>query len=268
MTLVRRENMHFRYLFGSAAASALLAMFAAFFASAASAQFQPPPYSYPPGGYRGAPGQDGVMRADPDDDFDEVETRAPAGAPYPYDPRAGRDPAAYEPRNPYDPRYGSNAPYDPRYGSNAPYGTQRPSGPYGALRRSRAGTKSGSAAAAPAGRGRAAAAAPDISALPEYFRAAAAAAAATRAASAAGPAEHRRRPAGGRWPEEDPKELPPQFKRQIVPYASKEPAGTIIVDTNATYLYFVQGGGAAIRYEKSGSGAKVSHGQAWKRSAV
>ena len=49
-------------------------------------------------------------------------------------------------------------------------------------------------------------------------------------------------------PEEDPKELPPQFKRQTVPYATKEPAGTIIIDTNSTYLYYVLGGGNAIRY--------------------
>ena len=46
----------------------------------------------------------------------------------------------------------------------------------------------------------------------------------------------------------DPKELPPQFKRQVVPYATKEPAGTLIIDTNATYLYYVQGDGNAIRY--------------------
>ena len=49
-------------------------------------------------------------------------------------------------------------------------------------------------------------------------------------------------------PEEDPKELPPQFKRQTVPYATKEPVGTIIIDTNSTYLYYVLGGGNAIRY--------------------
>jgi lipoprotein-anchoring transpeptidase ErfK/SrfK len=43
-------------------------------------------------------------------------------------------------------------------------------------------------------------------------------------------------------------ELPPQFKRQIVPYPSTEPAGTIIVDTPNTYLYLVLGNGQAMRY--------------------
>ncbi|NWG22912.1 MAG: L,D-transpeptidase family protein [Pseudorhodoplanes sp.] len=46
----------------------------------------------------------------------------------------------------------------------------------------------------------------------------------------------------------EPKELPPQFKRQIVPYPTREPAGTIIIDTQNTYLYYVLGGGQAIRY--------------------
>ena len=45
-----------------------------------------------------------------------------------------------------------------------------------------------------------------------------------------------------------PKELPPNLKRQLVDYSAKEPAGTIIVDTANTYLYLVLGGGKAIRY--------------------
>jgi lipoprotein-anchoring transpeptidase ErfK/SrfK len=54
-------------------------------------------------------------------------------------------------------------------------------------------------------------------------------------------------------PEERPevgprKELPSQFRRALVDYASKEPAGTIIIDTNNTYLYLVLGGGKAMRY--------------------
>jgi lipoprotein-anchoring transpeptidase ErfK/SrfK len=50
-------------------------------------------------------------------------------------------------------------------------------------------------------------------------------------------------------PETGPKkELPPQFRRTLVDYSSKEPAGTIIVDTPNTYLYLVLGGGKAIRY--------------------
>ncbi len=43
-------------------------------------------------------------------------------------------------------------------------------------------------------------------------------------------------------------DLPPQFRRQIVAFASAEPAGTIIIDTPNTYLYLVLGGGQALRY--------------------
>jgi len=45
-----------------------------------------------------------------------------------------------------------------------------------------------------------------------------------------------------------PKELPSQFRRQLVDYPSREPAGTIIIDTPNTYLYLVLGGGKALRY--------------------
>jgi lipoprotein-anchoring transpeptidase ErfK/SrfK len=43
-------------------------------------------------------------------------------------------------------------------------------------------------------------------------------------------------------------ELPPRLRRQIVTYASHEAPGTIIIDTPNTYLYYVLGGGQAIRY--------------------
>jgi lipoprotein-anchoring transpeptidase ErfK/SrfK len=45
-----------------------------------------------------------------------------------------------------------------------------------------------------------------------------------------------------------PKELAPNLRRQLVDYTTKEPAGTIIVDTANTYLYLVLGGGKALRY--------------------
>ncbi len=45
-----------------------------------------------------------------------------------------------------------------------------------------------------------------------------------------------------------PKELPENLKRQLVDFQTKEPAGTIIVDTPNTYLYLVLGGGKALRY--------------------
>jgi len=44
------------------------------------------------------------------------------------------------------------------------------------------------------------------------------------------------------------KELPPNLKKQLVDYSSREPAGTLIIDTANTYLYLVLGGGKALRY--------------------
>ena len=43
-------------------------------------------------------------------------------------------------------------------------------------------------------------------------------------------------------------ELPARFKRQIVNYPTREAAGTIIIDTPNTYLYYVLGNGQAMRY--------------------
>ncbi len=50
-------------------------------------------------------------------------------------------------------------------------------------------------------------------------------------------------------PETGPrKTLPPQFQRTLVDYRTKEPPGTLIVDTPNTYLYLVMPGGKAMRY--------------------
>jgi lipoprotein-anchoring transpeptidase ErfK/SrfK len=50
-------------------------------------------------------------------------------------------------------------------------------------------------------------------------------------------------------PETGPrKELPPQFRRTQVDYRTREPVGTIIVDTQNTYLYLVLGNNKAMRY--------------------
>jgi lipoprotein-anchoring transpeptidase ErfK/SrfK len=50
-------------------------------------------------------------------------------------------------------------------------------------------------------------------------------------------------------PETGPrKELPPQFRRQLVDYVTREPAGTIVIDTPNTYLYLVLGNNKAMRY--------------------
>ncbi len=43
-------------------------------------------------------------------------------------------------------------------------------------------------------------------------------------------------------------ELPARLKRQIVSYATREAPGTVIIDTPNTYLYYVVGGGRAVRY--------------------
>jgi lipoprotein-anchoring transpeptidase ErfK/SrfK len=46
----------------------------------------------------------------------------------------------------------------------------------------------------------------------------------------------------------EPKALPEQFRRQLVDYQTKEPAGTLVIDTPNTYLYLVLGNGKALRY--------------------
>jgi lipoprotein-anchoring transpeptidase ErfK/SrfK len=45
-----------------------------------------------------------------------------------------------------------------------------------------------------------------------------------------------------------PQELPQNLQRQLVDFKTKEPAGTIIIDTPHTYLYLIVGHGQAIRY--------------------
>jgi lipoprotein-anchoring transpeptidase ErfK/SrfK len=60
-------------------------------------------------------------------------------------------------------------------------------------------------------------------------------------------------PTSNSKPEDQPEtnqsaELPPQFRRQLVAYATTEPAGTIIIDTPHTFLYLVLGHGKALRY--------------------
>jgi lipoprotein-anchoring transpeptidase ErfK/SrfK len=49
-------------------------------------------------------------------------------------------------------------------------------------------------------------------------------------------------------PDEGPTQLPPNLRRQEVALVTKEPPGTIIVDTPNTYLYLVLGNGRAMRY--------------------
>src|SRR5258707_15796088 len=42
--------------------------------------------------------------------------------------------------------------------------------------------------------------------------------------------------------------VPETYRRHIVDYSRRESAGTILVDTDARFLYFVLPGGKAIRY--------------------
>ncbi len=49
-------------------------------------------------------------------------------------------------------------------------------------------------------------------------------------------------------PDAAPAQLAPNLRRQEVAFQTKEPAGTLVVDTPNTYLYYVLGNGRAIRY--------------------
>jgi lipoprotein-anchoring transpeptidase ErfK/SrfK len=58
--------------------------------------------------------------------------------------------------------------------------------------------------------------------------------------------------------------LAPDLRRQVVDYPSREAPGTIIIDTSNTRLYYVLGGGRAVRY-----GIGVGReGFAWSGTAV
>jgi lipoprotein-anchoring transpeptidase ErfK/SrfK len=51
-----------------------------------------------------------------------------------------------------------------------------------------------------------------------------------------------------REPGNQDKGLSARLRRQIVDYATREAPGTIVIDTPNTYLYYLLGGGRAIRY--------------------
>src|SRR4051794_37799509 len=48
--------------------------------------------------------------------------------------------------------------------------------------------------------------------------------------------------------EQNSPELAPDLQRQVVEYPTLAAAGTVIIDTSRTYLYYVLGDGKAIRY--------------------
>ncbi len=53
---------------------------------------------------------------------------------------------------------------------------------------------------------------------------------------------------GGAAPQDEDSVLPERLRRQVVNFDTREAPGTIIIDTGNTYLYYVLGGGRAIRY--------------------
>src|SRR6187401_2215563 len=48
--------------------------------------------------------------------------------------------------------------------------------------------------------------------------------------------------------ESEDAQLDPRLQRQVVSYSGREAPGTVIIDTPHTYLYYVLGGGKAMRY--------------------
>jgi lipoprotein-anchoring transpeptidase ErfK/SrfK len=233
-----------------------------------------PPYGaqqYPP--YR-APSP-GMSAPDDDDDDLPPRYRAAPGA-YPPPPGPYRGPYAYEPRppagvpgverqdlappgagDPYggrgptviygdrgapaaDPRYAPDPRYvpDPRYGDRGPYGPPPAYGaappPYGAAPPPRGPyDQQGPVQIAPGqdpddqNRG--------------YARPPREVTGTTRPNTVATlPPEDQ--------PETGKAELAPELRRQMVAYQSNEPAGTLVIDTQHTFLYLILGNGQAMRY--------------------
>ncbi len=68
-------------------------------------------------------------------------------------------------------------------------------------------------------------------------------------ASAIGPvAPHVELPASAVTTVAVPREVPEQYKRRVVRFTTPEKPGTIIVDTNNKYLYYIEGPNSATRY--------------------
>ena len=211
-------------------------------------QSYPPPYP-PPGGYPADYRRGPDVDASDDEDANPARLPPPGPVMSPDDPRYGR-PAGPPPvytgpvLSPDDPRYGRPAgappvysgpvtsPDDPRYGQ--PAGpppviyADRPPGPqpypYASADPNVPRPPQGVGGPAVTGSAQPPATGPDgrpmtIAALP--------------------PEEQ---------PDAAPTQLSPNLRRQEVDFVTKEPAGTIVVDTPNTYLYYVLGNNRAIRY--------------------
>jgi lipoprotein-anchoring transpeptidase ErfK/SrfK len=200
------------------------------------AAYSPAPQPYPPGGYPadyrrgpGAPDFDALE----DDEAPQNSAALPPPGPVlsPDDPRYGR-PAGAPPVYSAAPTGPILSPDDPRYGR--PAGpppviyADRPGGPPRAIdpNDDNRGLRPPEAIGAPTGV--TGAVQPPIGADGRPI------------SLAALPPDEQ--------PEVAPVQLPPNLRRQEVTFPTKEPAGTIIVDTPNTHLYYVLGGGRAIRY--------------------
>jgi lipoprotein-anchoring transpeptidase ErfK/SrfK len=198
--------------------------------SLASAQGYPPPpgpiYSAPPSAYPGEDDRPGAIDGLPDFDaadddqsprrHDSAALPPPGPIMSPEDPRYGRPGSAPV----YSDRGMSQGPVmspdDPRYGQPGPtqYPTRTPE-----TIASTGGPATGLVPPAPVGAdGRPT----PLSALP--------------------PDEQPEADQGGE------KQLAPRLRRQEVTFVTKEPPGTLVVDTPNTYLYYILGNNRAIRY--------------------
>ncbi len=194
----------------------------------------------PPFGYRAAP-----PPVDTDDDDDEVNVAPPPGQvlPRPYRSAPGMEQQPYDPRYPSD-RYGrySPPPYSDPYGPapRPPAAIEEPPPrqygyPPGYGRPQYPGYPPQQYPAPQPGYG-----AQQGNAQPGYGQ--------PRPPAAQGNATYAGLPPDYRPEEGDAKELPPHLRRQLVEYRTREPAGTLIVDSANTYLYLVLGNGTAMRY--------------------
>ena len=199
----------------------------------ASAQYYPPAQAYPPPPAQGYPA---YRPLPPIADADDNQIYDLQGRPLP--------PAAVEPVAPA-PRYGHGAPAYPNQATVPPQGYEpAPAGTRPYYGSPNPGYASPSAGAQPEPDG----ARPPLPISPGQIGAGQGDPSPTSGTApvdsrnmAAFPPEVR--------PETGPKkQLPPQFRRTLVDYPTKEPAGTIIIDTPNTYLYLVLGQGKALRY--------------------
>jgi lipoprotein-anchoring transpeptidase ErfK/SrfK len=217
-------------------------------ASPAWAQYAPP-YGDAPPAYRGNPGPvyRGTLPPADDDDEDDAPMPPPGyrgpppPGPYAPGPNASQDPYGRG-QPPADPRYGYGAPPP----NGGPYAQPPMGGPYsppppqyGARPDDQNGPTGTLGMRPPMGIGPDQEAnAPDQGMRP-------------------GPGQQPRQISPDQLsslpPEDRPetdgtRELPAQFRRQLVTYPTREPAGTIIIDTPNTYLYLILGNGQAMRY--------------------